>query len=99
AIVGRPNDAPLFARWLHQLEAGSIAWKKSERGPWKRAELTRPWQAKGKADLLLKLADECDRGLLFTAEWLSARPYRKIEHSPQGDVKAGFVCDPFNRRR
>jgi len=26
------------------------------------------------ADLLLKLADECDRGLLCTAEWLSARP-------------------------
>uniref|UniRef100_UPI0019549B4F hypothetical protein n=1 Tax=Klebsiella pneumoniae TaxID=573 RepID=UPI0019549B4F len=21
------------------------AWKKSERGPWKKAELTRPWQA------------------------------------------------------
>jgi hypothetical protein len=26
------------------------------------------------ADLLLKLADECDRGLLCTTEWLSARP-------------------------
>jgi hypothetical protein len=26
------------------------------------------------ADLLVKLADECDRGLLCTAEWLSARP-------------------------
>ena len=27
------------------------------------------------ADLLLKLADECDRGILCSAEWLSARPY------------------------
>jgi hypothetical protein len=27
-----------------------------------------------KADLLHKLADECDRGLLCTAEWLSVRP-------------------------
>jgi hypothetical protein len=27
---------------------------------------------KAKADLLLKLADECDRGLLCTAEWRSA---------------------------
>jgi hypothetical protein len=26
------------------------------------------------ADLLLKLADECDRGLLCTTEWLSAQP-------------------------
>ena len=25
------------------------------------------------ADLLLKLADECDRGTLCSAEWLSAR--------------------------
>ena len=29
---------------------------------------------KANTDLLLKLADECDRGLLCTAEWLSARP-------------------------
>jgi hypothetical protein len=29
---------------------------------------------KAKADLLLKLADECDRGLLCTAEWRSPRP-------------------------
>jgi hypothetical protein len=26
-----------------------------------------------KADLLYKLADEADQGLLFTAEWLSTR--------------------------
>jgi integrase len=45
AIVGRPNEAPLFERWSYDQEAGSIAWKKSERGPWKTAELTRPWQA------------------------------------------------------
>ena len=28
---------------------------------------------KAKADLLLKLADESDRGILCTSEWLSAR--------------------------
>jgi hypothetical protein len=31
-----------------------------------------------KADLLLKLADECDRGVLCTAEWCWAGP---IPHS------------------
>jgi hypothetical protein len=29
------------------------------------------------ADLLLKLADECDRGVLCTADWLSAKLSRK----------------------
>ena len=29
---------------------------------------------KATADLLLKLADECDQGILCTAEWRSARP-------------------------
>jgi integrase len=45
AIIGRPSEAPLFERWRYEQEAGSIAWKKSERGPWKQAELARPWQA------------------------------------------------------
>lgn len=45
AIVGRPSDAPLFERWIHVQDPGSIAWKKSERGPWKRCELTRPRRA------------------------------------------------------
>src|SRR5262249_4301753 len=45
AIVGRPSDAPLFERWRYQQELGSIEWKKSGRGAWQRAELTRPWQA------------------------------------------------------
>ena len=27
------------------------------------------------SDLLLRLADECDRGILCSTEWLSARPY------------------------
>jgi hypothetical protein len=30
-------------------------------------------QDREKADLLYKLAEEADRGLLFTAEWMSAR--------------------------
>jgi integrase len=45
AIAGRPSDAPLFERWIHEQEPGGVAWKKSERGPWKRAELARPWKA------------------------------------------------------
>jgi len=45
AIAGRPSDAPLFERWTHEQEPGGIAWKKSERVPWKKAELTRPWKA------------------------------------------------------
>ena len=45
AITGRPSDAPLFERWIHEQEPRGIAWKKSERGPWKRAELARPWKA------------------------------------------------------
>ena len=44
------------------------------------------------ADLLLKLADECDRGTLCTTEWLSARPYRKDEQ-PR-DAKARFEWNP-----
>jgi hypothetical protein len=44
AIARRPSDAALFERWLHEQEPGGIAWKKSERGPWKRAELARPWK-------------------------------------------------------
>ena len=43
AIVGRPSDTTLFERWIHEQEPNGIEWKKSERGPWKRAELTRPW--------------------------------------------------------
>jgi hypothetical protein len=37
---------------------------------------------KAKADLLLKLADECDRGILCTSEWLSARVSLKQEQLP-----------------
>ena len=32
---------------------------------------------KAKAELLLKLADECDAGRLCTAEWHSPRPTRE----------------------
>ena len=45
---------------------------------------------KDKADLLLKLADECDRGILCTAEWRSARQYRKNEQP---------LKDPYSDRR
>jgi hypothetical protein len=53
---------------------------------------------KAKADLLLKLADECDQGLLCTAEWLWAsrlsrnnEPVRKA-----GDARARFALEPHN---
>jgi len=44
-ILDRPREAPLFERWRYEQEAGGIVWRKSERGPWKTAELTRPWHA------------------------------------------------------
>jgi hypothetical protein len=46
---------------------------------------------KANADLLLKLADECDRGILCTAEWASARQSLKNEQPPKaGDAKFWF---------
>lgn len=46
------------------------------------------------ANLLLKLADECDRGMLCTADWLSAGPSLKSEQPPKA-VDAGMPLDPF----
>ena len=52
------------------------------------------------ADLLLKLADECDRGLLCTAEWRSARLSRKNEQPPKaGDAKDRLEWDPLQYDR
>ncbi len=46
-------------------------------------------QDKTIADLLLKLADECDRGVLCTAEWRRSPP--KNEQPPlAGDAKFQF---------
>jgi hypothetical protein len=48
-------------------------------------------------DLLLKLADESDRGMLCTAEWLSARPSLKNEQPPKAvDVRVPVEWDPFS---
>ena len=47
-------------------------------------------QDKAIADLLLKLADESDRGILCTAEWRSAWPPRKNEQPQAGDAKFQF---------
>ena len=53
-------------------------------------------EEKAIADLLLKLADECD----CTAEWRSARPFRKSEQPPKaGDAKDRFEWDPLHDRR
>ena len=55
---------------------------------------------KDKADLLLKLADECDRGILCTAEWRSAWSSRKNEQPPKaGDARARFEWDPLDDGR
>ena len=52
------------------------------------------------AELLLKLADECDQGILCTAEWRTARPSRKNEQPPKaGDAKDRFEWDPLYDRR
>jgi hypothetical protein len=46
---------------------------------------------KATADLLCLLADECDRGILCTSEWLSARLSLKDEQLPNaGDAKLRF---------
>lgn len=55
---------------------------------------------KANADLLLRLADECDRGILCTAEWRTARPYRKNEQPPTaGEDRLRFARDPSNDGR
>ena len=55
---------------------------------------------KAMADLLLKLADESDRGLLCTAEWRSVRLSRKNEQPPKaGDAKDRFEWDPLYDQR
>jgi hypothetical protein len=41
---------------------------------------------KAKAALLLKLADESDRGVLCTAKWLSTRPFRNDETEPEAAI-------------
>ncbi len=49
---------------------------------------------KATADLLLKLADECDQGLLCTAV------PRKNEQPPKaGDARWRFEWDPYNDQR
>jgi hypothetical protein len=52
---------------------------------------------KATADLLRLLADECDRGILCTAEWLSARPSRQDVQSPNaGNAEVRFDWEPSN---
>ena len=43
AVRGRPNEASLLERRRHKQLPGGVAWQQSGRGPWKRSELTRPW--------------------------------------------------------
>jgi hypothetical protein len=53
---------------------------------------------RAKADLLLKLADEYDRGLLCTAEWLSARPCRQPIPEAGATAVPLEVSPTFSRR-
>ena len=56
---------------------------------YRRLALAQPDEAI--ADLLLKLADECDRGTLCTTVWHSARPSREIEKPPKAeDIELPF---------
>jgi hypothetical protein len=60
---------------------------------YRRLALAQP--DKALADLLLKLADECDRGILCTAVWHSARPYRENETPPKaGGAGPRFEWEP-----
>lgn len=46
AVACRPRDEFLLMRWRHKQIAGSIRWKREDRGPWLTAsELTRPWNS------------------------------------------------------
>ena len=54
-------------------------------------------QDKATADPLLKLADECDRGVLCTADRLSAKLSRKNEQPPKAeDARVRFEWNPLN---
>jgi hypothetical protein len=46
-------------------------------------------EEKAKAELLLKLADECDRGLLCTAEWRSASSLKNVQLQSQKSSRSG----------
>ena len=57
-------------------------------------------QDKATANLLLKLADECDRGVLCTADGLSAKLSRKNEQPLKaGDAGVRFERNPLNDQR
>jgi hypothetical protein len=88
---------------LPVLESSSLLrlgfeYEQHPRGPVSQTSTRR--EVKADADLLLRLADECDRGLLCVAEWRSALPYLKNEQPPKvGEAKAPFEWDPLNDRR
>jgi hypothetical protein len=47
---------------------------------------------RAKADLLLELADECDRRLLCTTEWRSAGRF-KIERQPKAEEFKAWLAE------
>jgi hypothetical protein len=51
------------------------------------------------AELLLKLADECDRGLLCTTERISARPSFENDEPLKAGAKERYEWGPLNDRR
>jgi hypothetical protein len=54
---------------------------------------------KATADLLLKLADVCERGLLCTAEWCSAAWLLRKNQQPPKTGDARFGWEPYNDQR
>lgn len=55
---------------------------------------------KADTDLLLRLADECDRGILCTAEWRLARlPYKSAQPPKAEGDKFRFEREPTNDGR
>ena len=55
-------------------------------------------EEKAIADLLLKLADECDWGLLCTAEWRSAWPFRQKQETPRTGLSGThYITDVENQ--
>lgn len=54
---------------------------------------------KANVDLLLKLADECDRGILCSAEWRLA-PYTSAQSPKAADERLHFFAwEPLNDGR
>jgi hypothetical protein len=69
--LGRPEPVVLGTLVMLRWELASMSSLRAVR----YRKLALATKDRADADLLLKLADECDRGILCSTEWLSAQPY------------------------